>query len=44
MTRPVADQTAAPAAKGGILRRVIQWGVLALLLFTGIMAAIRKFG
>ena len=26
-----------------ILRQVIQWGILALLLFTCIMAAYRKF-
>lgn len=43
MTNPVADRTATPAANGGILRRVIPWGVPALLLSTGAMAAVRKF-
>jgi hypothetical protein len=45
MTDSNADPQPAPEeAKSGLLRKIIQWTILALLLFTCIMAAVRKFG
>lgn len=45
MTEQTINQEISPKSKTAkILRQVIQWTVLALLLFTCIMAAYRKFG
>jgi hypothetical protein len=45
MTEQTITQEVAPRNRTAkILRQVIQWTVLALLLFTCIMAAYRKFG
>lgn len=45
MTEQTMTTGRAPRSKAmTILRQVVQWGILALLLFTCIMAAYRKFG
>ena len=45
MTDSSANPKPAPEeTKSGLLRKIIQWTILALLLFTCIMAAVRKFG
>jgi hypothetical protein len=45
MTEQTITQEAAPKSRTAkIVRQVVQWTVLALLLFTCIMAAYRKFG
>lgn len=45
MTTPDTEPgTRHTGGRSGILRRVVQWSVLALLLFTCVMAAVRKFG
>jgi hypothetical protein len=41
----VISQEASPKSKSGkIIRTVLQWTILGLLVFTCIMAAVRKFG
>jgi len=43
--QPIIAQEAAPKSGAGRLVRIIlQWTILGLLLFTCVMAAIRKFG
>ena len=43
--QPIIAQEAAPKSGAGrVVRIVLQWTILGLLLFTCIMAAIRKFG
>jgi hypothetical protein len=45
MTEQTMAQETTPKSKAArIVRQVLQWGILALLLFTCIMAAYRKFG
>jgi len=45
MTEQTMPRASAPKSKGvTILRHIVQWAILALLLFTCIMAAYRKFG
>jgi hypothetical protein len=41
----LATEESAPKPKAGrIVRMILQWGILGLLAFTCIMAAVRKFG
>jgi hypothetical protein len=43
--QPIIAQEAAPKSGAGrVVRIVLQWTILGLLLFTCVMAAIRKFG
>jgi hypothetical protein len=45
MTEQTMTKENAPKSNATtILRQIIQWSILALLLFTCIMAAYRKFG
>jgi hypothetical protein len=45
MTEQQMSHESAPMKKAtSIVRQMVQWGILALLLFTCIMAAYRKFG
>jgi hypothetical protein len=45
MTEHTMAKDSAPKGRTTtIIRQVVQWGILALLLFTCIMAAYRKFG
>lgn len=45
MTEQTMAQESAPRKKAmSIVRQIVQWSILALLLFTCIMAAYRKFG
>jgi hypothetical protein len=45
MTEQTIAKESAPKSKAmTILRQIIQWSILALLLFTCFMAAYRKFG
>jgi hypothetical protein len=45
MTEQTMTQETSPKSKAArIVRQIFQWGILALLLFTCIMAAYRKFG
>lgn len=45
MAEQTIPQETAPKNKGtSIVRQIVQWSILALLLFTCIMAAYRKFG
>ncbi|MGE5256625.1 MAG: hypothetical protein ACM3KE_08155 [Hyphomicrobiales bacterium] len=45
MAEQTLRQESVPKSKfATILRQVLQWAILALLLFTCIMAAYRKFG
>jgi hypothetical protein len=43
--QPITAEEAAPKSKANkVVRMVLQWTILGLLLFTCIMAAVRKFG
>ena len=43
--QPIIAQEAAPKSGAGrVVRIILQWTILGLLLFTCVMAAIRKFG
>lgn len=45
MTEQTLTKESAPKSKAlTIIRQIVQWSILALLLFTCIMAAYRKFG
>jgi hypothetical protein len=45
MTEQTMNQESSPKRKVTlVLRQAVQWAILALLLFTCIMAAYRKFG
>lgn len=45
MAEQTLDQQSVPKSRfATILRQFVQWAVLALLVFTCIMAAYRKFG
>jgi hypothetical protein len=45
MTEQTMPQESAPKNKAmSIIRQIVQWSILALLLFTCIMAVYRKFG
>jgi hypothetical protein len=45
MAEQTMTEESAPKSKAlNILRQIVQWAILALLLFTCIMAAYRKFG
>jgi hypothetical protein len=45
MTEQTMTNEGAPKTRAmTILRQIVQWSILALLLFTCIMAAYRKFG
>jgi len=45
MTEQTLTKESAPKSKAlTIIRQIVQWSILALLFFTCIMAAYRKFG
>ena len=45
MPEQIMTKESAPAGRAmTIIRKIAQWGILAMLLFTCIMAAYRKFG
>jgi hypothetical protein len=45
MSEPILASPSEPTSKAGrIARAVLKWSILALLAFTCIMAAVRKFG